>query len=60
MKRVIGYLKEFAGRMTVGFIIKTMGTVVELFLPLILSHILKNVIGRSMGDVLPWGALMII
>ena len=60
MKRVIGYLKEFAGRMTVGFIIKTMGTVVELFLPLILSHILKNVIGRSMGDILLWGALMII
>jgi len=36
MRRVIGYLREFAGRMTVGFIIKTLGTIVELFLPLIL------------------------
>ena len=60
MRRVIGYLREFAGRMTVGFIIKTLGTVVELFLPLILSHILKNVIGRSMKDILLWGALMIV
>ncbi|MBQ3527009.1 MAG: ABC transporter ATP-binding protein [Clostridia bacterium] len=60
MRRVIGYLREFAGRMTVGFIIKTLGTIVELFLPLILSHILKNVIGRSMKDILLWGALMIV
>ncbi len=60
MRTVIGYLKKFSSRMTVGFIIKTVGTVVELLLPYILSHILENVIGKKISDVIFWGAIMIL
>ncbi|MBQ6796074.1 MAG: ABC transporter ATP-binding protein [Clostridia bacterium] len=43
-----------------GFTIKTTGTVSELMLPFILSHILTNVIGKSIGEVILWGGLMVV
>ncbi len=60
MKIVFKYLREFYRRMSVGFLIKTFGTVVELFIPYILTHILKNVIGKSVTDIVIWGALMLL
>lgn len=45
--------------MSLGFVIKTMGTLAELMLPYILSHILQNVIGGSVSEILYWGGLMI-
>jgi len=46
--------------MILGFSIKVAGTVVELFLPLILTHILENVIGQmNVTRVVLFGALMI-
>ena len=60
MKTVIGYLKEFYGKMAWGFTIKFIGTIAELMLPFILSHILANVIGKDIKEILFWGALMII
>ncbi len=44
MKSLFKYLKPFLPRMAFGFSIKVGSTVIELFLPLILTHILKNVI----------------
>lgn len=46
--------------MSLGFVIKTVGTLAELMLPYILSHILQNVIGGSVGEILYWGGLMIV
>ena len=47
--------------MTVGLTIKIAGTVVELFLPYILTHILDNVIGTlRIEKVVFWGIMMII
>lgn len=60
MKTVLRYLKGYAGRMTLGFIIKVSGTVSELLLPMILSHILKDVITRSVSDIVKWGLIMIL
>jgi len=60
MKTLLKYLKEFYGRMAWGFIIKTVGTVVELLIPYILSHILKNVITREIKDIIFWGSIMIL
>ncbi len=60
MKIVYQYLKEFFGRMGLGLVIKIAGTVVELFLPLILSHILGNVIGKEIGNIVFWGCMMIV
>ncbi len=60
MKTVLGYLFPYRRRMGVGLTIKVFGTVVELLLPYILSHILKNVVsGGRIGDVLLWGGIMI-
>ena len=61
MKTVLRYLLPFRRRMTVGFIIKVLGTVAELFLPMLLTHILKNVIKtESVPQILLYGGLMIL
>ena len=60
MKRVLSYLLPYKWRMLLGFFIKVMGTVAELLLPVILTHILKNVITRGVTPVLLWGGVMLI
>lgn len=59
MKIVFKYLREFYARMAGGFLIKTTGTLAELMIPYILTHILKNVIGKSARDIILWGVLML-
>ena len=52
MKRILAYLKPYRLRMLVGFMIKVTGTMAELVLPYILTHILENVItGNSVRKV---------
>ena len=61
MKFLLTYLNPFRNRMAVGFSIKVAGTVAELFLPYILTHILDNVIGTLLVEkVVFWGVVMII
>ena len=61
MKFLIKYLEPFKQRMLLGFSIKVSGTVAELFLPYILTHILDNVIGTlQIEKVVFFGVLMII
>lgn len=60
MRTVLSYLKEFYCRMGFGFIIKTTGTLSELMIPYILSHILEDVIEREIKDILLWGGLMMV
>ena len=61
MSQVFSYLKPYRARMALGFSIKVLGTVIELFLPMILSHILDNVIvTMDLYKVLIYGALMIV
>ena len=60
MRIIIKYLQKFFPRMAVGFSIKVTGTVVELMIPYILSHILGNVIGGKVSEILFWGFLMIV
>ena len=61
MKTVLAYLIPFRRRMAVGFAIKVTGTLVELLLPYILSHILKNVVNsEDLNLILFWGGLMIL
>ncbi|MBR6807799.1 MAG: ABC transporter ATP-binding protein [Clostridia bacterium] len=60
MKTLLKYLRPYAKRMSVGFTVKVLGTVVELFLPLILTHILEVVVlKRSVSQILLWGGLMV-
>ena len=61
MKTILQYLKPFRFRMLIGFLIKSAGTVVELFIPAILSFILKDVVtSQSLPKILLWGAVMIL
>ena len=61
MKFLIKYLEPFKQRMLLGFSIKVSGTVAELFLPYILTHILDNVIGTlQIEKVVFFGVLMIL
>lgn len=61
MRTLIKYLKPFFGRMSLGFAIKVSGTLVELMLPYILSHILKNVVvSQDVKQILFWGGLMLM
>ena len=61
MKFIYRYIKPYIGAMLVGLLIKTVGTLIELALPYILSYILDEVVpndGRIIMIVL-WGAAMI-
>lgn len=60
MKTVLKYLNNYYGRMGIGFLIKTVGTLAELMIPYILSHVLEDVIEREIKDIILWGSFMII
>lgn len=58
---MLRYLSPYYGRMSVGLFIKAAGTLVELALPYILSHILKNVVGlQEIRAIVFWGGIMIV
>ena len=59
MKRVLTYLKPYIARMTFGFIIKVLGTLMDLGLPWILAYILDEVIPlKKISYILYWGLAM--
>ncbi|MBE6671663.1 MAG: ABC transporter ATP-binding protein [Ruminococcaceae bacterium] len=61
MKTMLKYLIPLKKRMTVGFIIKCSGTMIELLIPYILTHILRNVVAtENIYKVLFWGTLMLV
>ena len=61
MKFLLRYINPYKWRMLRGFAIKVCGTVTELFLPVILTYILENVIGTlDVGKVVFYGVLMIV
>ncbi len=65
MKLVVKYLKPFGFSLLIGLIIKVAGTLVELALPYILSHMLDVVVPAKApsGDltlVFIWGGIMIL
>lgn len=61
MKTILKYLRPYSGRMSIGLAIKVSGTLVELLLPLILSHIIENVVKeRSITKILLWGGAMVL
>ncbi|NLW74035.1 MAG: ABC transporter ATP-binding protein [Clostridiales bacterium] len=60
MKYLLRYLKPFYKRMAWGFTIKVLGTLVELFIPYILSYIIDEIVPqRSVGKIIIGGVLMI-
>jgi len=62
MKKVFThYLRPHYFRMSIGLIIKFIGTIMDLFIPYILAHIIDNVIptGR-IGSIVFWGSIMLV
>ena len=61
MKRLMQYLSPFKVRMAFGLIIKAVGTVMDLFLPWILSYIIDDIIPtESIKMTVFWGCIMIV
>lgn len=61
MKRILSYLKPYVGRMTLGFLIKFGGTIMDLFLPWILAYIIDNIVPtKNRGHIFLWGGVMIV
>ncbi len=61
MKRILLYLKPYRWRMLVGFVIKAIGTMAELILPMILTHILDRVIVTTeVARIVRYGILMLL
>lgn len=60
MTKITTYLKPYCFRMFVGFVIKFIGTIMDLFIPWILSHMIDEVAPtRNIVSILLWGLLMI-
>jgi len=62
MKKVFKhYLRPHYFRMSIGLIIKFIGTIMDLFIPYILAHIIDNVIptGKT-GSIVFWGSIMLV
>lgn len=61
MKKIFGYLRPYIGRMSVGVIIKFIGTIMDLFIPWILAHIIDYIIPmQNINLIFVWGGLMVI
>lgn len=61
MKKLLAYLRPFIPRMSLGFAVKVVGTVVELAIPWILSYIIDDLIPvGKFSPVVIWGVLMIV
>ena len=66
MKKVLSiYLKPYYGRMLMGFIIKFIGTVMDLCLPWILAYMIDTVIPQvsqetGNNDIFIWGFVMLV
>ena len=61
MKYILHYIRPYLGRMSLGLAIKFFGTITDLLLPLILAHIIDNVVPQK--EILPivfWGVMMLI
>ncbi|MEG1772160.1 MAG: ABC transporter ATP-binding protein [Clostridia bacterium] len=61
MKRVLSYLKPKIPIMSLQFVIKFVGTIMDLLLPMLLSYILDDIVPTNdMGMVYFWGGIMIL
>ncbi len=61
MKLIWRYVRPYWVRLIGGFSVKFLGTLVELFLPYILSHILDDVVPLQRAELIfLWGGVMIL
>ena len=61
MKKIFEYLRPSIPKMSLGFIIKFIGTIMDLFIPWILSYLIDYIVPKqNMSQILLYGFFMII
>ncbi len=61
MKLILKYIKPYRGFLAITLLIKAIGTVVELIIPYILSHIVDVIVPKQvLGEIIFWGMMMIV
>ncbi len=61
MKTVIKYVKPYMGIMLVGFVIKIIGSIMDLLLPMVLAHLVDVVAPKgNIPEIILYGLLMVI
>ncbi len=61
MKYIISYVRPFFGKMSIGFGIKFIGTIMDLFIPMLLSYIIDDIVPTGIKrDIYMCGVLMLI
>lgn len=61
MKLVFSYLARYKWRMSVGLFIKALGTVAELFLPMIMAYMIDEIApAQDLALLIVWGAVMLV
>ena len=61
MKRIFAYLKPYLGRMSVGLLIKFIGTIMDLLLPYVLAYTIDTIVPtKNVDRILLFGGLMIV
>ena len=60
MRKVFDYLRPYLGRMSLGLVIKFIGTIMDLLLPWILSYLIDSIVPlRDTAQILFWGGMMV-
>lgn len=60
MKKILAYLRPYVSKMALGITIKFIGTIMDLFLPWILSYLIDVIVPKeNMREILFYGALML-
>lgn len=61
MKTILRYLKPHVPLMVLGLLIKFAGTIMDLLLPYILSHLIDDVVPtREIRTIILWGVVMVV
>ena len=61
MRWILEYLSPLKRRITIGILVKVIGTLAELMIPFLLTHILDNVIVKNdIGSIVFYGVIMAI
>ena len=60
MRRILSYLQPYVAAMTLGLVIKFVGTIMDLLLPWILAHVIDDVVPTgSVAAIYLWGVAML-
>ena len=61
MKKLWAYLKPYAARMSVGLIVKFIGSIMDLWIPWVLAYMIDSVVPRrSISQIVLWGVFMAV